>query len=115
MKLNKTILLILLGLFAFCQVGKANATCSQDGNIVRAVSTVNSVIYYYIAPSSTGITPYNVYFLVRDTDMTNANMLLAALAGGHRVSILGSATSCPTTGPNRFGGEVQTVNVLPRY
>ena len=114
MKLNKTILLILLGLSAFCQVGKANATCSQDGNIVRAVSTVNS-IYYYIAPSSTGITPYNVYFFVRDTDMMNANMLLAALAGGHRVSILGSATSCPTTGPNRFGGEVQTVNVLPRY
>ena len=115
MKLKKVIVMSLATLFAFGQVSQAVATCTQEGKIARSVSTINGGIYFYIAPPTSGLTPFNMYFLVKDIDSSNANMLLAALAGGHRVSVLGSAINCPTTGPNRFGGEVQTVNVLPRY
>ncbi|MBK8637280.1 MAG: hypothetical protein IPN92_02970 [Chromatiaceae bacterium] len=115
MKPKNAIFVIMASILIVSQVGRANATCTQEGKIARSVSTTNGVIYFYIAPPTSGLTPFNMYFLVGETDASNANMLLAALAGGHRVSVLGNATSCPTTGSNRFGGEVQTVNVLPRY
>lgn len=115
MKLKNAIFVILASLLTVGQVSKANATCTQEGKIVRSVSTLNGVIYFYIAPPTSGLTPFNMYYLVKESDSVNANMLLAALAGGHRVTVLGSAISCPTTGSTRFGGEVQTVNVLPRY
>jgi hypothetical protein len=114
MKLKKAAVIFWATLLMIGQLSLADATCMQEGKISKSVSTLNGVIYFYIAPPTSGLTSYNTYFHVLESDTPNANMLLAALAGGHTVSVLGSATSCPTTGPNRFGGEVQTVTVLPR-
>lgn len=107
--MKKHLLLSLVMLAALISPGLAEANCVQEGKVARLRSgTVGNVVD--IQTFSFSIPGFDTFYTV-PTDRFYA-MLAAAQAGNLSVNVTGDASSCPTTGTFRSGGNVLAVDIL---
>lgn len=90
-------------------VGSASAACNVYGKIYRAFansSGSNDYAYVYVIQQTTVMPNFTYYFRMPEDKDAVADVIAVSAAGDIKVRIIGSASSCPTTGTWRYGGVV---------
>lgn len=85
---------------------EANAACSINGKVERIWQS-GTTTYVYLLPITSLNSTFYHYFVT-----TNAALREAAHAahdGNKYVNVNGNATSCPTSGTARYGGNIDTI------
>lgn len=102
---------ILAGLIGVGFTSQAEATCVAQGKIMYATSGTDNILWVYLAPTSgqIGNVGFTYYYQVPPSYGTIREILIAATANDRTIKIEGNATYCPTSGPQRFGGQVNHV------
>ena len=99
---------IALGLAAMVLSGASYATCVTSGRVATIWSYNQDYAYVGIRPTSTYGTDYVNYYFVRNYH-TVWDALNSAAASDEAVYVSGDASSCPTTGTIRYGGNATYV------
>ena len=109
----KRIIFLALAIAALPLVlsGNANATCIVTGGIASVVTTPGSTTTATIYIRQGAYYDYRWY--ATTTDEKTAIMAVAAWANNRRVTIIGNATACPTTGTARNMGAVTKITLGP--
>lgn len=89
----------------------ANATCTKAGIVVRVTSYADGIGGHWIYMRTSALS--SVYYRVYTTDDNMAEIAHNALTSQTRVSIQGSASTCPTTGTSRNMGTLRYIVVNP--
>jgi hypothetical protein len=111
-RLIKTALASIAGLLLMPMA--AQASCYINGPIVRVVQYDDSYtsIGCYIYMRSSGPLSSDYYYTRTNDDNICSSAVTAATTAADS-SVLGNASSCPTTGTGRYMGEVQYLIVNP--
>lgn len=100
--------LLVVGMFPLA----SSAVCNQSGFVERVTAYNDGVgTYHYIYLRNAALRNY--YWRIRTTDDEMAVMAATALTSKTHVSIQGDAATCPTTGTNRYIGNLRNLIVNP--
>ena len=99
---------VFLGLTTIVPMSAANASCSVTIYANRA-TFANNLTHIYGATTTTSI----FYYHGSTTNATLASLFFAAAAQHSRVALVGSATTCPTTGTARNIGAITIATISP--
>lgn len=106
---------MFLATFTFCamvfstMVSDASATCQLTGKVMYTTQTqAGATVYLATAALPT------YYFVFTSTTSTSGGAALidkinTAQMSGARVTVIGNAASCPTSGATRLGGTLSNV------
>jgi hypothetical protein len=101
------VIALLASMVAMGAVSSSEATCTAYGKIIYSY-TNGTTLYVYVAVSQVGTLP-TYYYFYQTTDPEMMQKLNTAQAGNLRCAVVGSVTSCPTTGVSRPAGIISAV------
>ena len=102
--MKKLFLVLILSVMLIALASTTYATCSPTSVVLKTLNYTTTGVTVWVGAAGAA-----TYYYTFTTTNANYMHILSGLLG-KRVGIVGSATSCPTTGATRFGGTILNIN-----
>jgi len=98
------LVMVLAALVMGALPASVNAACGQYVQVLRVYTQDTGSYYVYGRPLNQVLPGYCYYWAIANDDLELLNTCLAAQASGKPTILSGDASTCPTTGNQRYGG-----------